>query len=268
MNSQVDIIVIGDTLVGNQIVRNLAAVNPTIKMAFISREFKSTTTHDFLNVEYIKDEVIYVDYWRRLFGCYLKNGDRVYCTHLIIASGLVYEPLVLNNKQVPCVYNDTNDLPKYTKNQPALVIGKNNTDLKLALAVSKKYKYVYLCSNKLELEGTTQANLKKLTEAENIVFLPNTSLAKITAEDNKLKTVELDNYTTLTCSAIFTKTNFSPATSFISDKIIQKDSNGYLITDSAAESLLVPKCYALGNCAVKSTKKMLASAVNSILRDF
>lgn len=268
MNSQVDIVIIGDTLAGNQVVKSLAEKKPTIKMAFISREFKNSTSRDFLNVEYIREEVVYVDYWRRLFGCYLKNGDRVYCTHLVIAPGLNYEPLVLNNEQVPSVFNDINNLPKYTKNQPALVVGKNNTDVKLALAVAKKYKYVYLCSKLLELEGVTPSNAKKLAEAKNIVFLPNTSLAKVIIENNDLKTVELDNYTTLTCSAIFIKTKCIPATTFISDKIIQKDANGYLITNSNAESLLVPKCFAIGNCAVKSTKKMIDSVINSILKEF
>lgn len=268
MNSQVDIIVIGDTIAGNYIVKSLAEKKPTIRMAFISREFKSTTSHDFLNVEYIKEEVVFVDYWRRLFGCYLKNGDRLYCTHLIIASGLKYEPLILDNKQVPCVFNDINDLPKYTKNQPAVVIGENNTDVKLALSVAKKYKYVYLCSKYLELKGVTPSNMKKLTEAKNIVFLPNTSIAKVNVENNELKTVELDNYTTLTCSAIFIKTGFLPATAFVSDKVIQKDVDGYLITNSNSESLLIPKCFAVGNCALKNTKKMDEAMINTILKDF
>ena len=67
MNLQVDIIVIGDSLSGHTVVNKLASANPMIKMVFISREFKSTTTHDFLNVEYIKEEVVFTDYKNRLF---------------------------------------------------------------------------------------------------------------------------------------------------------------------------------------------------------
>ena len=88
MNCQVDIVIIGDSKDGHEALKKLAAAKPDIKIAFISREYKSTTTHDYLNVEYIKDEVIFIDYKNRLFGCYLKTGKQVYSTHLIIASGL------------------------------------------------------------------------------------------------------------------------------------------------------------------------------------
>jgi thioredoxin reductase len=268
MNRQIDIIVIGDSASGHDAVKQIAASNPCIKMAFVSREFKSTTTHDFLNVEYIKDEVIFTDYKNRLFGCYLKSGDRLYCTHLIIASGLKYAPLMLGNKQVPCVFNNADDIPKRAKNQPAIVVGQQNNDIKLALAVAKKYKHVYLCVKGTEFDNVTAANLKKLTEAKNIAVLPNTSLLKIVAPEGKLEKVELDNYSSVTCSAIFIKTASEPEVLFISDKLIQKDSSGYLITESNSESVLVPKCFAVGNCAVKSTKRMQQLMVETILKDF
>ena len=56
MNYQYDLIIIGDSKEGNQLVKSIALANLNIKIAFISREFKSATTPDFLNVEYIKDE--------------------------------------------------------------------------------------------------------------------------------------------------------------------------------------------------------------------
>ena len=55
---------------------------------------------DFLNVEYIKDEVALTDYKNRLFGCYLKSGSRLYATHLVFAVGQKYAPLTINNKKV------------------------------------------------------------------------------------------------------------------------------------------------------------------------
>ena len=50
MNYQVDIVIIGDSLEGYNILKKIADGKPTIKIAFISREFRSTTTHDFLNL--------------------------------------------------------------------------------------------------------------------------------------------------------------------------------------------------------------------------
>jgi thioredoxin reductase len=267
MNYRVDIIVIGDSKDGNEMVKKIASSNPAIKMAFISREFKSTTTRDYLNVEYLKDEVILTDYKNRLFGCYLKNGDRVYGTHLIIATGLCYKPLMINNKHIPCVYNNVDDIPKAAKNQPAIVIGQQNSDVKFALAVAKKYKQVYLCTEKIAIDNITPANAEKLSSTENIVVLPNTTITKFTSKDGALQTVELSNYSTVTCSAIYVKTAARPEVDFVSDKLVSKE-NGYLKTTNIGQSSLVPKCFAVGNCAAKSTKKMKQLIIDVVLNDF
>lgn len=268
MNCQVDIIIIGDSIEGHEAVKKIASNKPSIKIAFISREFRSTTTRDYLNVEYIKEEVVLIDYKNRLFGCYLKNGDRLYSTHLIIATGLLYSPLILNNKVVPNVFNNTSDVSKMAKNQPALVIGQQNSDVKFALAVAKKHSYVYLCTEKLALENLTPANAKKLAEAKNVVLLPNTSLLKVVAPEGVLQKVELDNYSTVTCTAIYIKTKATPEVDFIPTKLIQKDATNHLIVADNAESLIIPKCFATGTCAVKSTKRMNQLMVETILNDF
>ena len=269
MNCQVDITIIGDSKEGHEVLRKIAGSNLTIKVAFISREFRSRTTHDYLNVEYIKNEVVFTDYKNRLFGCYLSNGDRIYSTYLIIATGLKYEPLMLKHKPVPCVFNNLNDVPKAAKNQPALVIGDRNSDIKLALDVAKKYKHVYLCAKSITfVDDATQTNIKKLLEAENIVVLSNTELLKVTVTDGILQGVELDNYSTMACSAIYIKTKSSPEVAFISDKLIQKDDLGYLVVTDSAESMLVPKCFAIGNCIKKYTKRMSQLVVKAVLDEF
>ena len=113
MNYQYDLIIIGDSKEGNQLVKNIADANINIKIAFISREFKTATTPDFLNVEYLKDEVVLTDYKNRLFGCYLKSGTRLYATHLVFAVGQKYAPFMINNKKVPNVFNSTLPCPYF-----------------------------------------------------------------------------------------------------------------------------------------------------------
>jgi thioredoxin reductase len=268
MNCQVDIIIVGDSLSGHAILDKLAASKPTIKLAFISKTFKSFTTHDYLNVEYFRGEVVFTDYKNRLYCCYLKDGSRIYGTHLIIASGEVCQPLTLNNKLVPCVFNNADDIPKTAKSQPAIVIGSQNSDAKFALEVAKKYKQVYLCVEGLTLKDLTPANAKKLDKAENLIVVPNTTLLKVVSKDGILQKVELSNYTTLNCSAIYTKDGAKPEVAFVSEMLIQKDELGYLVTAENAESTLVPKCFAVGNCAKKYTKIMEQLLVETILKDF
>lgn len=271
MNRQFDVIVIGDSKAGNDTVKNIAATNRAIKVAFISRKFRNSTTRDFLNVEYIKDEVTFTDYKNRLFGCHLKSGDRHYCTHLIIATGLKYDPLYTtspSNKVIPNVYHSIADIPKLSKHQPAIVVGNDSDqDIKFALAVAKKYKQVYFCFDKATFVNASEAMVNKLIDTGNIVTLPNALIRKVSAKDNAIYSVELDTYSKLTSAAIFAKTYAKPDVAFLSSKLISRN-DGYLEVGKNAESLLVPKCYAIGECAKKSTKKMMQAMVDDILYEF
>lgn len=268
MNHQVDIVVIGDSKNGNAALKELASYKSALKIAFISRDFKSSTTRDFLNVEYIKDEVIFTDYKNRLFGCYLKNGDRVYCTHLIIATGLAYKSFMVNNKKVPNVFNKVEELPKRSKDLPAVILGHDNEAVKLALKVAKKFKHAYLCTEQFTFENVTASNLKKIDETENLVVLHNASVIKVCLKENELKAVELSNYSTLTCSAIFVKTESAPESKFVPNKLINKNSLGFFETNSNAESSIVPKCFAIGTCNAKHTNKKQQQMLETIKADF
>jgi thioredoxin reductase len=89
---------------------------------------------------------------------------------------------------------------------------------------------------------------------------------KTSVDNNVLMSVTLDNYTKITCNAIFAITSTIPETNFISEKLIDKE-NGYLKTTDTAQSLLVPNCFAVGNCACKSTKKMQAGVIEAVITD-
>jgi len=268
MNYQVDVIIIGDSKSGHEMLDKLASSKPKVRFAFVSQTFKSTTTHDYNSVKYFRDEVVYTSYRHRLFSCYLKNGDIIFGTHMIIASGINYEPLMLNNELVPCVFNTLDDLPKTAKDQPAVVVANQVSDFKFALDVAKKYKQVYLCTGNISLGEITEATNKKLTKIDNLVVLPNTSIQKAISENKALKKIELDNYSTVNCSAIFVKTATKPATDFIPKKLMLRDNLGYLTVSDTSESTLVPKCFAIGNCVKKYTKAIEQKVIDAILKDF
>lgn len=269
MSRQIDLIVIGDTPEGRAIVKQVASENPLVKIAFVSQTFRSSLTRDFLNVEYIKDEVIFIDYKNRLFSCYLKSAEQLYSTHLVIATGVTYEPFKVKGKIVPNVYNNLNDLPKYSHSNPAVVIGNSAADLKFALAVAKKYKQVYFCHDSIAIPEVTEALQARAAKSKNIVILPNTQVTKIyrNKDTQELTGIETSLYTRITCSAIYIKTAAVPATDFIPDKLIAKK-DGYLIVNSSAESTRVPKCFAIGNCLQKSPARLQKVIINQLLDDF
>lgn len=268
MNFRVDIMVVGDSKSGHDILDKLASSKAAPKVAFISQAFKSTTTHDYANVKYFRDEVMYVSYRHRLFCCYMKNGNNVFSTHLVIASGLDYAPLLINNEQVPCVFNNIDDVPKSAKDSPALVICDQDSDAKFALEVAKKYKQVYLCTSVADLTKSISATtIKKLDKTENLAVLPNTSIQKVISDNDVLQKVELDNYSEVNCSAIYIKTVAKPAITFVPEKIFARE-DGYPVVSENCESTLVPGCFAAGNCLKKYTKAMEQKLVDTILKDF
>ena len=267
MNRQFDIIVVGDSVDGNRLLTSIAGASKKIKIAFISRDFKSTTTRDFLNVEYIKDTVVFTDYKNRLFGCYLQSGIRHFCTHLIVATGLSYAPFYVGAKKVDGVLNTVNEIPKAVKSQAAIVVGSTETEARLALSVAKKYKYVYFCIPTMEL-GIKDATRKKLEAAENLLMLPNSVLLKVNKTDGSILEVTLSNYAKITCNAIFAVTTPTAETEFVSEKLFSKEPSGYLETSIELESTLVPKCYAVGTCVKKYTRKHIKVLTETILNDF
>lgn len=268
MNFRVDVIIVGDSKSGHDILDKLAKSNPNINVAFISQAFKSTTAHDYANVKYFKDEVKYVSYRHRLFCCYMNNGDNIFGTHLVVASGLKHEPLVINNKQVPCVFNNIDDVSNLAKDQAALVVCNQESDAKLAVEVAKKYKHAYICTKELNLtESLSAATAKKLNKAENITVLHNASIKNTISDSGVLQMVELDNYSEIACSAIYLKNDSAPAIDFIPRKIISRD-GAYPIVRDNCESYLVPGCFVVGTCLKKYTKAMEQKIVESILRDF
>jgi thioredoxin reductase len=266
MNKPYDIIIIGDSVEGFKAMKQLASSSCKIKIAFVSRDFKSTTTRDFLNVDYITEEVVLVDYRARLFSCYLKNGPCIFSTHLILSSGIKYAPYLVNGKQVPSVFNTTKNINRFAKTLPAVVVGQDAGAAKLAMAVAKKYKQVYLCMNSINL-NCTETIKSKLNTIDNIVLLPNATITKVHVSNNMLTAVELSNYSKITCNAIFVKTTASPDIDFIQNNIILKDTDGYCVTSENAESTIVPKCYAIGACAAKSTAKKQDAMINSIITE-
>ena len=266
MNSKFDLIVIGDSKEGRSLVKTLATASSQLKIAFISEAFQNNI-RDHLNVEYLQGKVTFIDYYRMLFGCYLDSGDRIYGTHLIFATGEVYEPFMFDNKIVPNVYNTPTQVLEKSKDAQAAVVGNDEEILKIALKVANKYKHLYICIEGIQL-NCSKALQEKLKSIPSVVILPNTRIKDFLTEDGELKALKLDNYSALTCSVIYTKTKANGNTAYIPQNLFARDSQGYLITSKNLESTLVPKCFAVGSCTQKCTKNMINLLKTEILKDF
>jgi len=267
-NELYDVIVIGASVEGIALCEYLNAKNPNFKVALISKTFKYLTSKTKLaSTTQIVGESIYSSYYHGVIGFTLKDKKTVYGKTAVIAtgskpikplpdcdcfknSGIVYKPI---------------DIENASKNEQVVVNGSNTDAVKYAIELSKKFRYVYLCSYKFKLDCDTRL-LKKLNDLPNVVHLPGCNvMACKKGKNGKLQEITLDTYSVIHCSALVGAFGRLPDVSGISPKMIEVDDAGYAITKAHNETTKVPGIYALGACTNHNTKQSITVVGNALL---
>lgn len=254
-----DVIVIGASEEGINFCKQLLAKSNNLKIALISRNFNRTVEID--NLTKIKQEVIFSSYTYGLIGFTLADRSQIFGLNAVIAIGT--KPIKSTLKNCNIRY-DLLDL-KTSKLSPVVVAGNDTLAVQYALTLSKKFKYVYLCSNTLNLE-CDKKYINKLESTANIVHLPNCNI--ISCKNNKegdLVEVQLDTYSSIKCMALIMSLGRTPENAGFLKRILTLDSDGYIVTKDFNETTRVPNVYAIGGCAKNSTKSRLLSTVNRII---
>jgi thioredoxin reductase len=146
-----------------------------------------------------------------------------------------------------------------------VVAGNNNLAVTYALTLSKKFKYVYLCSSTIELECDAKY-LKKLENTANIVHLPGCNVVGCKNDhEGKLTEVQLDTYSSIRCSALVMSLGRTPDSSGLSKRMIETDADGYIVTKSFNTTTIVPSIYAIGACTRGGIKTRLLPIINHII---
>lgn len=258
-NQIYDVIVIGASEEGINFCSQLLAKTTNLKIALVSRNFNRPV--DLEAITKINKEVIFSSYNRGLIGLTLNDRSQIFGLNVIIAVGT--KPIKSTLKNCNIKYN-LNDL-KTSKLTPAVVVGNNTLAAKYALAISKKFKYVYLCSNTLELECEAKY-IKKIENTANIVHLPNCNVIGCRNDkDGSLAEIQLDTYSSIRCTALIMSLGRIPDNSGLSKRMIEIDKEGYIITKEFNTTTIVPKIYAIGTCTRSSTKNRLLPIVNNLI---
>lgn len=203
------------------------------------------------NIEVFTAPFELLDYRNRLFGCYLEGGIRLFSTTILVAMGTKNIPLLCKNKQVPNAYYDSKSLPKNHKESQAVILGSSQKCLRLALDLSKKFRYLYLCTETFDLQGTDKQKAR-LEACKNVVVLPGAKLLSVTTKNGTLQSIELDTYSTITCSAVYADTPTIPATRGIPVKFFNLSPDKFLITTPSGESTIIPSLFATGSCCAEN----------------
>jgi thioredoxin reductase len=196
-----------------------------------------------------------------MIGLTLHDRTQIFGVNVVIAVGT--KPVKSNLKNTNIHYNLLNI--KASKTTPVVVAGNNNLAVSYALALAKKFKYVYLCSNSVELNCDAKY-IKKLENVANIVHLPNCNvLGCKNDKDGKLVEVQLDTYSSIRCSALIMSLGRMPDNSGLSNRMISVDSEGYIVTKEFNTTTIVPKIYAIGTCTRGGTKNRLGPVINHLI---
>jgi thioredoxin reductase len=258
-NQLYDVIVIGASEEGINFCQQLLAKTTGVKVALVSRSFNRPVELD--NITKINQEVIFSSYNRGLIGLTLADRSQIFGLNIVVAVGT--KPIKSNLKNSNIRYN-LNDL-KASKTNPAVVVGNNTLAATYALAMAKKFKYVYLCSNTVELDCEAKY-LKKLENTANIVHLPNCNIISCKNDkEGNLTEVQLDTYSTIRCTTLVMSLGRTPDNSGLSKRMIEIDSDGYIVTKEFNQTTVVPNIYAIGTCAQNGAKNRLIPTINHLI---
>jgi thioredoxin reductase len=251
MNQLYDVVVIGASDEGISFCEQLLAKTVGVKVALVSRTFNKQIEIEGLTK--ITGEVIFSSYNCGMIGLTLADRSQVFGVTIVVAVGT--KPVRSTLKNTNIKYNLT-DI-KASKSAPAVVVGNDNLAVSHALTMAKKFKYVYLCSGTMELECDSKY-LKKLENVANIVHLPNCNVIGCkNDQDGNLAEVQLDTYSSVRCVAIVMSLGRVPDNCGLAKRMIEVDTDGYIITKKFNMTTLVSNIYAIGTCTKNSTARLL-----------
>ncbi len=267
-NELFDIVILGASTDGIALAEYIKAKKSDMKVAIVSKHFNFVKNTDkLLDTKLIQEESIFSSFNHGLIILTLKSGKLVVGKNLVIATG--GSPIksttdkFKNNKNI-CY--SPRDIMINPKNKPAVVYGNSSDAVNFALALSKKFKYVYLCSSTFELNCDARL-IKKLNDTANIVHLPNCNITSSkNNKEGKLIEITLDTYDTINCSALILALGRKPCVSGVDPKIIEVDSDGYIKINTQHQTTRVPNIYAIGECTKHHTKRSITTVGNCLIQ--
>lgn len=262
LNQLYDIIVIGASVDGLSFCEQLLKKVSNIKVALVSKHFNlQTSKYSLEGIIKIEQEVIFSSFNRGLIGITLADKSTLFCKNVVIAVGT--KPVKTSLKNCNIQYN-LNDI-KISKTTPAVVFGNDNIAAKYAIEMSKKFKYIYLCTSSFELDCESKY-IKKIENIANIVHLPNCNIIGCKNDkDGNLVEVQLDTYSSIKCSTIVMSLGRLPDNSGLSKRMIDVDSNGFIKVKENNETTKVPNIFAIGDCIPVKNTRAISNVINTII---
>ena len=262
-NNLYDVIIVGASEEGLALCDQLNTKTKNAKIALVSKHFNfQTPKHNLANVDKFEKEVVFSYYKHRLLGVYFADKNAIFGKTIVLAVGSKPIKSSLKNTNIKYSLKEV----KNAKHSPAVVFGDNDTAATYAITLSKKFKYVYLCTKSLELPYSSKL-VKKIENIANILHLPNCNIVGCKNDkEGNLVEAQLDTYSSIRCAELIMSLGRSPEAPGIDKRMLKVDSEGYIITKEYNETTEIPNIFAIGACTKNSSKHKITNVVDTIIK--
>lgn len=149
----------------------------------------------------------------------------------------------------------------FYKDAPIAIVGAGNSALQEAMYLSNTASKIYLLNRKDSFRAD-QYLVDEVKKNSKIEILYNVNITDFVEEDNKIKSVILDNGKSLDVKGVFIYIGYRPATEFIDKSIL--DENGYVKVDDNFETP-IENVYAIGDVIKKDVYQLITAASDGVL---
>lgn len=231
----------------------------------LMKDFKKHAEH--FNVEFLKDEVISVDFSQAEKSVKTKKGKELIAKAVIVACGS--EPRILN---IPgektlrgsgVAYCATCDA-EFFEGEDVVVVGSGDQAIEEGMYITKFARKVTVIV--LHDEGVLDCNKVSAERAFNnpkMEFVWNSTIEAVLGEENvegvKLKNLKTGTSSDLTCQGVFFFVGMVPSTRFLNNSGLNIDKRGYIPVNESMETNL-EGIYAVGDNRVKYLRQVVSAA--------
>ena len=255
-----DLIVIGESQEGLDLIKELYKLNSELKILLIS----STVSKQVKGAEAIEKTVIDVQYSYGVAVAIISYIEAYLAKNIVFATGQIATKLM--NEPDNNVYYNVKAIKKGTND--VVVFGNNANTINEAISISRKVKRVFICEESNSLAVLVD---KQITPRyDNISYLPMSKIINYSYDaDGKLNMVYLNTLAELPCDALYVSVGKKPDTATFSSRMLKLDEEGYIIVEDG----LIPgvdNVYAIGKCTkynLKNTEKTLESLKSKFMKE-
>jgi len=231
----------------------------------LMKDFKKHAEH--FNVEFLKEEVISVDFSQEEKLIKTKKGKQLTAKAVILACGS--EPRILN---IPgektlrgsgVAYCATCDA-EFFEGEDVVVIGSGDQAIEEGMYITKFANKVTVIV--LHDEGILDCNKVSAERAfanEKMEFIWNSTIEEVLGEENvagvKIKNLKTDSSSELSCQGVFFFVGMIPSTHFLKESGLNRDKTGYIPVNEGMETNL-EGIYAVGDNRVKYLRQVVSAA--------